>query len=252
MDEATVSVTAKKEQESIGVNSTINEHADTAYAASTERYAAGEGPKVDLRAVSEVTFTAQLKDEDGSDVKRAGIGVRVEYLQGRQGATADVDPRDLRNYANTHAAEGETDENGQFSFTVQGPADDRRVNDQIRADDILFIVDDLDDGTGSILWVEEDPVLTSTTVESPTYVLAGASSGVRTTVYLWDQYGDPHQSHRSQKAVIAIDNTATGVSNTEILADPATAALRQVISRGYASWRRTAGNSGEHPRDHHL
>ncbi|MDE0602747.1 MAG: S-layer homology domain-containing protein [bacterium] len=250
-DEATVSVTAKKEQARIDVSSTINDHADTGYAASANRYAAEEGPKVDLRAVGEVTFTAQLEDEDGNDVKRAGIAVRVEYLQGREGATPDdtgTNPRDLRNFANTHAAEGETNENGQFSFTVQGPADDRRNDDQIRADDILFIVDGLEDGTGSILWVEEDPALTSTTVESPVYVLAGASSAVRTTVYLWDQYGDPHQSHRSQKAVIAIDNAATpGVSNTEILADPATASLRQVISRGYASWRRTLTTSENNP-----
>ncbi len=232
-DEATVSVTAKKEQTQIDVGSTINMHADTAYTASANRYAANEGAKVDLGAVDEVTFTAQLQDEDGADVKRAGIAVRVEYLQGSEGTGTGnagddgVNPRDLRNFANTHAAEGVTDDNGQFSFTVQGPADDRRVSDQIRADDILFIVDGLEDGPGSILWVEEDPVLTSTTVESPTYVLAGASSGVRTTVYLWDQYGNPHQSHRSQKAEITIgDNTVADNSS-----------IRQVISRGYASWR---------------
>ena len=107
VDEVTTSVTAKKEQVALDITSTINEHADDAYAEE-------QGQKVDLRAVDEVTFTAQLIDDDDADVARAGIEVRVEYLQGAEGADGEV--REARDYVNTHEAELETDENGQVSF----------------------------------------------------------------------------------------------------------------------------------------
>ncbi|MDE0232809.1 MAG: S-layer homology domain-containing protein [bacterium] len=245
-DYHTASVTAKFEQVGIAVESTINENADEDYAADTGRYVANEGPKVDLRAVNQVTFTAQLVDRNDDPVQRAGISIRVEYRQGDEGVvevdTAAVDPRDLRSLVNTHAAVEETDENGQVSFTVEGPTDNRRLSDQIRADDILFISSGLTDGTASVLWVEETPVLTSTSVESPVYVMAGTSSSVRSTVYLWDQYGNSHQSHRSQKAQIAIDN-ATGITTR----DADNSAVVSVISRGYASWRRSLTTSAGEP-----
>ena len=230
-DEVSTSVTAKKEQHELKIESTINEHADKEYGLS-------EGPKVDLRAVSEVTFTAQLIDEDGSDVKRAGIEVRIEYRQGKEGADG-VDPRDLRSYVNTHEAELETDENGQVSFTVSGLADNRRIDTQFRADDIVFVAEDLEEMPEGIYWVEEEPVLTTTSVKSPVYVIAGNNTAVRTTVYLYDQYGDPHQSHRAQQAEITIATTIDETVDTD-------ESVRQVISRGYASWRRAldtaAGN----------
>ena len=231
-DEVSTSVTAKKEQDALKIESTINEHADTGYDLS-------EGPKVDLRAVSEVTFTAQLIDEDKSDVKRAGIEVRVEYRQGKEG---EGDHRDLRSYVNTHEAELETDENGQVSFTVSGPADNRRISTQFRADDIVFAAEDLMETAEDIYWVEEEPVLTTTSVKSPVYVIAGNKTAVRTTVYLYDQYGDPHQSHRAQQAEIVI---ATGDEITEDAAD--TSSVRQVISRGYASWRRALDTAAGTP-----
>ena len=234
VDEVFTSVTAKKEQVAVKIESTINEHADDEYDLDPgDDGAAGnqqEGQKVDLRAVSEVTFTAQLKDEDGSDVKRAGISVRVEYRQGDEGQSG-VDARDLRSYVNTHEAELETDENGQVSFTVSGPADNRRIPDQFRADDIVFAAEDLEEEPEDIYWVEEEPVLTTTSVKSPVYVIAGTKTAVRTTVYLYDQYGDPHQSHRAQKAAIAIATDDDGTADTMT-------SVRQAISRGYASWRR--------------
>ena len=110
-----------------------------------------EGHKVDLSAVDEVTFVAQLIDDDGEDVARAGIEIRVEYRQGKEGREGTV-PRDLRSYVNSHEFEGETDENGQVSFTVEGPDDNRRINDQTRADDVVFVAEDLpEEGRGCLL-----------------------------------------------------------------------------------------------------
>ena len=149
-----------------------------------------------------MTFTAQLIDDDGEDVERAGIEIRVEYLQGREGV--GMDPRDLRSYVNTHELEGVTDESGQVSFTVIGPDDNRRINGQFRADDVRFFPEDLEEQKEDVYWVEEEPVLTSAGVAVPVYVVAGTKSSVRSTVYLYDQYGDSHQSHRSQQAVITI------------------------------------------------
>ena len=201
----TTSIKAKKEQVDIEISSTINPHADDDYMLPGPDGALtlpNEGQKVDLREVDEVTFTAQLIDEDGEDVERAGIEIRVEYLQGQEGV--DMDPRDLRSYVNTHELEGVTDESGQVSFTVIGPDDNRRINGQFRADDVRFFPEDLEEQKEDVYWVEEEPVLTSAGVAVPVYVVAGTKSSVRSTVYLYDQYGDSHQSHRSQQAVITI------------------------------------------------
>ena len=51
----------------------------------------------------------------------------------------------------------------------------------------------------------------------------------RSTVYLYDQYGDSHQSNRAQKAVLTIGPDSEADNSS----------IRQVISRGYASWRHT-------------
>ena len=233
VDEATASVTAMKEQTNVTISSTINAHADEAYDGE-------QGQKVDLRAVSEVTFTAQLVDEDGSAVKRAGIAVRVEYRQGAEGMD---EPRDERDYVNSHEAELETNEDGQVSFTVSGPADNTKIDGQTRADDVVFNAAGLSAVEDDVFWVEEDPVLTTTSIESPVYVLAGASSAIRSTVYLYDQYGDPHQSHRDQKAVITIGNSKIGDPQND------DTSIRPVISRGYASWSHTLQTDAGEPED---
>ena len=88
-----------------------------------------------------------------------------------------------------------------------------------------------------VYWVEEEPVLTTSGVVSPVYVIAGSKSAVRSTVYLYDQYGDTHQSHRTQKADITIGEPAHDDNGAAIVRS--NVSLRQVISRGYASWRRT-------------
>ncbi len=217
-DAQTVSVKAKPEQDSLKITSTINSKATPAGDEELD-----QGPRVNLGAVSEVTFTAQLKDADGEDVARSGIEVSVEYRQGAE--TAD-DARNQRSYVNTDEATLETDDNGQVTFTVEGPTDDRRIDDQRREDDIVFSSDDMISARDDVHWVEETPVLTSDGVDLRDYVLAGNPS-VGATVRLYDQYGNPHRSNSNQKVEI------------EIGPDNGNTAVRGVISRGYARWSRT-------------
>ena len=223
VDEQTASVSAKKAQASLKVTSTINKNADSTYDLDDqEADNQSEGPKVDLRAVSSVTFTAQLKDDlegGGKDVARAGVSIRVEYNQGSS-------------YRNTHEATLVTDDEGKVSFTVDGPADNRRVSGQTRADDVTFT--ELDSsgsptartGMGEVYWVEETPVLTDSSLTVADYVLAGSSVSVGAVVYLYDQYGNPHRPWAGQMANISIGE------------GDGSAADRQVISRGYARWSR--------------
>jgi hypothetical protein len=217
----TVSVKAKPEQVSLKITSTINSKAAVD---ATE----DQGQLVNLGAVSEVTFTAQLKDANGNDVARSGIEVSVEY---RQGAEAEDDDRDLRSYVNTDEATLETDDNGQVSFTVEGPTDDRRDDVQSREDDIVFSSKGLDKAMDDVHWVETTPVLTSDSVDLRDYVLSGNPS-VGATVRLYDQYGNPHRSDSNQKVEIKISPVLDD-DNVDVVA------VRGVISRGYARWSRT-------------
>ena len=221
-DAQTASVTAMYEQVAMEISSTINEHADDGYDLPGDL--TNEGQKVDLRADSEVTFTAQLIDVNDDPVAREGIEVRVEYRQGSE----TEGPRDSRSYVNTHEAELETDENGQVSFVVEGPSDDRRSDNQTRADDILFASDGLEDQEDDVYWVEETPVLTTDSLGVPAYLVATEPT-ISATVYLWDQYGNSHRSNGNQKVMITVDQGATGE-------DDDLSNVRQVISRGYARW----------------
>jgi len=72
--------------------------------------------------------------------------------------------------------------------------------------------------------------LRKTTVEVPTYVLAGNPS-IGAIVRLWDQYGNSHRSRSGQNVDITIGDAAT--NNTNVGVD------RPVISRGYARWARS-------------
>ena len=211
---------AKHAQDMLKISSTINTHA----------FSDANGQKVDLRAVSTVTFTVQLRNmEANADVERSGVKFRVRYDQG---------PEAGRSYTNTHEDELVTDDKGQVSFTITGPTDNPKVSTDSRLDDIVF--SELHPTTGNVVrtvnedinWVEEIPVLTKTTLEVPTYVLDGNPS-VNAVVRLWDQYGNSHRSRAGQTATITIGTDTDGV-------DPATenVATRTVISRGYARWSR--------------
>ncbi len=210
----TASASAKHAQDSHRVSSTINRHA----------FFDADGQKVDLRSTSTVTFTIQLRNmEQNVNVERSGVKFRVRYDQG---------PETGRSYTNTHEDELVTDDMGQVSFTVTGPTD--TSSDNSRLDDITF--EELHPVTGNVVrttledvnWVEEIPVLTKTTLETPTYVLDGNPS-VGAVVRLWDQYGNSHRSRSGQTATITI---GTGDGNAD---------TRNVISRGYARWARKPG-----------
>ena len=232
-DEVTASVSAKPEQESLKISSTISSNADDEYDLDddndTIEVGEGNGPKVDLGSVSSVTFTAQLKEDPmggGKDVARSGVSIRVEFNQGSS-------------YRNTHEDTLTTDDDGKVSFTVSGPDDNRRDNAQSRADTIRFV--ELDsggsatdrDGDGSVYWVEETPVLTDSKLSVADYVLEGSSVSVGAVVFLYDQYGNPHRPWSGQMASITI-----GESTAEDSAVPNNLDDRQVISRGYARWSR--------------
>nr|MDE0502071.1 S-layer homology domain-containing protein [bacterium] len=210
----TASASAKHAQDAHGDSSTINRHA----------FSDASGQKVDLRATSTVTFTIQLRNaEQNVNVERSGVKFRVRYDQG---------PEAGRTYTNTHEAELVTDDEGKVSFTVTGPTN--TSSDNSRMDEIIF-TELLPNGNAStrmttknINWVEEIPVLTKTTLETPTYVLDGNPS-IGAVVRLWDQYGNSHRSRAGQTAAITI---GTGDNNV---------GTRNVISRGYARWSRKPG-----------
>ena len=204
-DVSTVSVQAKHDQENLDVSSTINLRADDVYDLDADSDGVqSEGKKVDLRVTPTVTFTAQLIDSNQSAVERPGVSIRVEYERGPDGD---------RSYTNTHEAILVTDDKGQVSYTVTGPSDNTKVNDQTRADDIKFIELDSDgakvpdhEDDGDVYWVEEDPVLTTDRLSTADYLLETSSGSVGAFVYLYDQYGNPHRSHSSQQVVITIDD----------------------------------------------
>ena len=229
-DEQTTSVTARYAQDALSISSTINARAENHT----------NGQKVDLRVNSSVTFTVQLRNSTAAaDVARPGVKFRVEY---RQGAETDG-PRDSRTYVSSHEASLVTNDDGKVSWTVQGPADNPRVANQQRSDDIVFI--ELHPVTGAevrrttedIFWTEEVIVLRSTSLEHPTYVLAGNPS-IGATVRLWDQYGNSHRSRSGQTATITIgvDTDGTVPANENVKS-------RNVISRGYARWSRQPAQS---------
>ena len=232
VDEATVSVSAKAAQGSLKVSSTINKNADTTYDGPDENTTPGDdadalGAKVDLRAVSSVTFSAQLKAGtmgDGKDVPRSGVSIRVEYDRG--------------SYRNNHEATLTTDDEGRVSFTANAPPN--TAGDNKRADKITFV--ELDDNgdpagrqdIGKVYWVEEAPVITDSALEVADYLMDGSSISVGARVRLYDQYGNPHRPWSGQTADITIGtSTATGG------ADANNVATRNVISRGYARWSRS-------------
>ncbi len=229
VDEETVSVSAKAAQASLKVTSDISDHADTTYDGNeNETLNEAEdalGAKVDLRAVSSVTFTAQLKDGAGNDVARSGVSIRVEYKRGGS-------------YTNTHEATLTTDDMGMVSFPVNAPNNSKA--DDKRADEVTFTeldADGADTGSptpGKVYWVEEAPVLTDSALEVADYLLEGSSISVGARVNLYDQYGNPHRPWSGQTAAITIgESTSSGAD------DPNDVATRGVISRGYARWSRS-------------
>jgi hypothetical protein len=219
----TASSSARHAHDGVRISDTINAHAEPTT----------EGDKVNLNSTRTVTFTVQLTNDPAGDVARPGVQFRVEYRQGPE--TAD-EPRDTRTYVNTHEDLLTTDDDGKVTFTITGPTPNPDVSGQARNDDLVF--SELHPVTGAVVrtvtedvaWSEEVLVLRKTTLEVPTYVLAGNPS-IGAVVRLWDQYGNSHRSRRGQDVDITIGEAATG--NTNVGTD------RPVISRGYARWARS-------------
>ena len=278
-DASTDDATAMPEQAALKVTSTINKYAacyippvradDTAspaIEAADEMYVpcdeddghdAVTARTVNLASVGSVTYTVQLVDDDGSNVERADIAIETEYR--------------AASYRNTLEADDVTDDKGQYTFEVVGPVNTRSTRDD-RNDTVLFTGyhpgqarDVIEVETRNIRWTEGSTVLTTSVLEVDDYVLERRGEAkVNAVVRLYDQYGNSHRSHSTQKVVINIGTTDHGVDgvdadaaqgledvldNADLLTpfgtgddavDQADNSLRQVVSRGFARWSRTA------------
>ena len=262
-DAVTDSSTAMPEQDSLKVTSTINKYAACYNADAAEgvnpvdtcpSMGAAMLPRmVDLSSVSSVTYTVQLVDEDRDNVERADIEIDVGLVAGT--------------YRNTLEDDLVTNDKGQIEFTVTAPNNSGSNNDD-RSDTVTFTgyhpgkgrkVIDAPANRG-IRWAERPTVLTTTVLSVDDYVLERRDEArVNAVVKLYDQYGNSHRSHSSQKVLIAIGSNTdendgqiavdgdplTNALLTAIDADDGTStvenmALRGVVSRGFARWARTA------------
>ena len=206
-DAVTDSATAKPEQEGLKVTSTINKHAAcyTANADGVFSFAtcdddtdtASTPRMVSLSSVSSVTYTVQLIDEDGADVERADIEIDVGYSSG--------------SYNNTLEGDLVTNDEGQIEFTVTAPNNTGSNNDD-RSDGLTFTGFHPGQGrkvieveTRNIRWAERPTVLTTSILSVDDYVLERRDEArVSAVVNLYDQYGNSHRSHSSQKVLVAI------------------------------------------------
>ncbi len=261
-DASTDDATAMPEQAGLKVTSTINKHAacytDDAYDTCDDDASADTARTVNLASVGSVTYTVQLVDDDGSNVERADIEIDVGY-------------NIIGSYKNTLEADLVTGDSGQVDFTVDGPVNTRSTKDD-RNDEITFTGyhpgqarDVIEEETRNIRWTEGSTVLTTSILEVDDYVLERRGEAkVNAVVRLYDQYGNSHRSHSTQKVVINIgitDHDVGGVDadaaqgledvldNADLLeifgtgdnaVDQEDNSLRQVVSRGFARWSRTA------------
>ena len=261
-DASTDDATAMPEQAGLKVTSTINKHAacytDDAYDTCEDDASADTARTVNLASVGSVTYTVQLVDDDGSNVERADIEIDVGY--------------DIGRYKNTLEADLVTDDSGQVDFTVDGPVNTRSTKDD-RNDEITFTGyhpgqarDVIEEETRNIRWTEGSTVLTTSILEVDDYVLERRGEAkVNAVVRLYDQYGNSHRSHSTQKILINIGTTDHDVTdgpdadaqrvlnaeldNADLLeifgtgddeVNQKDTSMRQVVSRGFARWTRTA------------
>ena len=205
-DEVTVSVSSSNDELSLKVTSSVSDDATA--------------DTVDLGATSSVTFTVQLVDEllgAGDDVARSGVEITVGISESSSGSV---------DFASTNVATLTTDEDGQATYTVEGPEDDADVDTQERTDTVTFKSDGLVDETGKAIWVEAVPVTTKAAGTAPAYVvLDDGDATVSASVAFYDQYGDTIRGIVGQKA--GIDFT--------VGAGSADAATPNVNRNGWAS-----------------
>ena len=190
---------------------------------------------VDIDATSSVTYTVQLVDGSGADVAKSGVEISVAVVEG--GSARYPGPAPFK-----------TDDEGQATYTTDGPKSTKGAIDDARVDTVTFTSDvdgsgavgDADTGETSentINWSDDDAALTSAKGSAPSYAVMNSKDEVtiRATVTLYDQYG----------------NTAGKGNTVEIDIGEGDATRRTVSSRGVASWRDTVavGGSGDPGED---
>ncbi len=186
VEEVTASVASSNGQASLEVTSSISDDA----VANT----------ADLGATSSVTFTVQLVDGAGDDVARSGVEITVGIEMG-----AD--------FINTNAATLTTDEDGQATYTVDAPEDDEDTAGENRTDTVTFKSDGVVDATGTIEWIETDPVTTKAEASAPSYVvLDDGDATISASITFYDQYGNTIREGLGQTAGITIGGDAATVN----------------------------------------
>ena len=210
VDYVSVSITSMNDEGSVMVDNGINDRADTT-SDSGEDFT-----NVHLGATSSVTITLQLKSGAtgaGSKVARSGVKFTVDTnLGGKQ---------------TDEAAVIETDENGEATYTVTGPTDDKSNTAQQRFDTIEFTykgtdttvtTDDVNGFTAidpvRIAWIETLREAADAVGQADAYVVTGTSGRgtVSATVTLYDQYGDSIRTSSGQQATITIGGTDVTVN----------------------------------------
>ncbi len=161
---------------------------------------------VDLDTVSTVTLRAQLEDEVGNRIRRAGIEVEVDVERtGGNLSPADVDSNGVPDPTFSRSGSVSTDEtvtvltdrNGVVTFRLARPTD-RNNREDDRLDEVTFTTD-LGDVSISqpvgVAWSETDPVLVQALPTIDSYRFRTRDE-VRLNVFyrLYDQYGNTMSS----------------------------------------------------------
>ena len=202
IDAVSVSITAKQDVTALHVTSTISDNADDSdydsdvVAGNDENTALEDSdsdadePRVDLDVTGSVTFTVQLRDTNGASVAKPDQSVMVTVMM-------------TGNTTSTNTYTVKTDADGMASYTVDAPSDND--SDNRRLDVVTFANDSAtDDVMRKILWLEDDPALTSTvaSVSTPYAVISGAgttsTAKIAASVMLYDQYGNVHKAAGQQ------------------------------------------------------
>ncbi len=201
-----------------------------------------DGSTVDIDATSSVTLTAQLVDDTGEPVAKAGVEVSLTVMQGEN--TLHPGPASMK-----------TDDDGRVTYTTSGPKSTKGNTDPDRTDTVQFEADVNGDGdvgdaadtasepsedvTATIEWTDSNPTLVTIAEvadvsqaavgkgvgSTPDYALRNSKNEVtiRATVTFYDQYGNP-----------------TGKGNSVLITIGGSDDTRRTISsRGVASWRAT-------------
>ena len=199
VDPAMASLTVYTEEAAVKVDSDVNDLA---------RSTVADGPEVHLGRTDSVTYTVQLRTaDDGHDVARSGIMFTVTVSKGAPPTSV---------VTTTY----ETDENGQITFSVDGPDDDpdndpdpgdSNASDDDRKDTITITYHGGNTTaisasfTEKINWREaSSEVVTATAKAGSSYVIveADGDATVSASVMFYDQYGAPHRQARGQTAGI--------------------------------------------------